>query len=293
VKLIKPSYEILAASGKSDILPYNYEYQSDKLIELAGRTCYKSESDITIDSSITFIDNIRKKKHLSVFEHSWELRHYDCNLPRYNFLNYMEIGAGTLVAGNNRAFDESEIIPNHISPDKYMINEIYKQKRWNMLSASVKLIVNRGVTHEQVRHRSVSYSQESTRYCNYSKDKFGGHITYIIPPWTQFQPWEGDLYDIPPAEVNTDINHQIWFKNLLHTEQEYFELLKNGWKPQQARDILPNALKAEIVVTCNLQEWIHIFNLRALGTTGTPHPQMSEIMIPLYEDFKKLFPEVF
>jgi thymidylate synthase (FAD) len=293
MRLIKPSYEILAASDKADILPYNYEFQPNKLIELAGRTCYKSEEDITSESSIEFIDKIKKRKHLSVFEHSWELRYYKCPVPYYNFLNYMQLKSGILVAGNNRAFEESGIIYNYLLPVQYVIDEIYKQKRWDMLSASVKLIANRGVTHELVRHRPVSYSQESTRYCNYSKDKFGGHITYIIPPWTKFKPWEGNLYNISPEETFTDKYHQIWFKNLLHLERDYFELLKNGWSPQQARDILPNALKTEIIVTCNLQEWIHIFNLRALGTTGTPHPQMSEIMLPLYEDFKKLFPEVF
>ncbi|MFA5153976.1 MAG: FAD-dependent thymidylate synthase [Clostridia bacterium] len=295
MRLIKPSYQILAASGKADILPYNYEFQPNKLIELAGRTCYKSEGDITLESSIEFIDKIKKRKHLSVLEHSWELRYYKYPVPRYKFLNYMQFEFGTLVAGNNRAFNEANIKDEKIQlkPSQNMIEDIYTYHRWDMLSASAKLIINRGISHEIIRHRPVSYSQESTRYCNYSKNKFSGHVTYIIPPWTKFEPWKGDLYNIPPEEVRTDIDHQIWFKNLLRAERDYFELLKNGWTPQQARDILPNALKTEIVITCSLQEWIYIFNLRALGTTGTPHPQMGEIMLPLYENFKNLFPEAF
>jgi len=159
-----------------------------------------------------------------------------------------------------------------------------------MLAASVKFICDRGVSHELVRHRPVSYSQESTRYCNYSKDKFSNHVTFIIPPWCDIHEGEYNTnqYNICKGTVN-----KYWFRHMLESEFNYKLLLDKGWSPQQARSVLPNSLKTEIIVSTNLKEWIHIFNLRALGTTGAPHPQMLEIMQPLYDEFRNLFPEIF
>jgi len=167
---------------------------------------------------------------------------------------------------------------------------IYKYKRWDMLAASVKFIIDRGTSHELVRHRPVSYNQESTRYCNYSKDKFNNQITFIIPPWCDID--EGEYNDTKSYNEYKETN-ECWLKHMFETEVNYKILLDKGWSPQQARSILPNSLKTEIIVTTNLQEWIHIFNLRALGITGAPHPQMLEVMQPLYSEFRNLFPEVF
>jgi len=290
MRLIRPSYKILAGSGKSDILPYNYE-SSEKLIELAGRICYKSEENITDNSANEFLDKIKKRKHLSVFEHSWKYKFYKHNVPFYKYLHYLETPQGTLVAGNFRAFEEWNY--NHqMNCDEsfkdYQI--IYKYKRWDMLAASVKFIIDRGTSHELVRHRPVSYNQESTRYCNYSKDKFNNQITFIIPPWCDID--EGEYNDTKSYNEYKETN-ECWLKHMFETEVNYKILLDKGWSPQQARSILPNSLKTEIIVTTNLQEWIHIFNLRALGITGAPHPQMLEVMQPLYSEFRNLFPEVF
>lgn len=144
-------------------------------------------------------------------------------------------------------------------------------------SVSVKMIVDRGVSHEIVRHRIASYAQESTRYCNYSQGKFGNEITVIKPLF----------FDEGTPE------YIIWEESCMQAEKAYNELIEMGCSPQEARSVLPNSLKTEIVVTMNLREWIHFFNLRALGTTGAPHPQMKEIAMMVLEEFSNQLPEIF
>lgn len=147
-------------------------------------------------------------------------------------------------------------------------------------SISVRIICDRGVTHEIVRHRLASYSQESTRYCNYSKDKFDNQITFIIPCW-----FEGNhLQDYNrPSE-------QTWLNSMRKAELDYEKLIKFGWSPQQARSVLPNSLKTEIVMTCNTREWRHFFKLR---TSTKAHPQMREIACPMLDEFKQKIPVIF
>ena len=142
---------------------------------------------------------------------------------------------------------------------------------------SVKFIVDRGVSHELVRHRMASYAQESTRYCNYSKDKFGNEITVIKPCF---------------LDEDTE-NYRIWKSSCEAAEKAYFAMLDNDATPQEARSVLPNSLKTEICMTANLREWRHFFKLRALGITGKPHPQMLEVTVPLLAEFKALIPVVF
>lgn len=144
-------------------------------------------------------------------------------------------------------------------------------------SVSVKMIVDRGVSHEIVRHRIASYAQESTRYCNYSQGKFGNEITVIKPLF----------FDEGTPE------YIIWEESCMQAEKAYNELIEMGRSPQEARSVLPNSLKTEIAVTMNLREWIHFFNLRALGTTGAPHPQMKEIAMMVLEEFSNQLPEIF
>ncbi len=144
-------------------------------------------------------------------------------------------------------------------------------------SVSVKMTVDRGVSHEIVRHRVASYAQESTRYCNYNQGKFGNEITVIEPMF---------------FEKGTP-EYIIWEESCLQAEKAYNELIQMGRSPQEARSVLPNSLKTEIVVTMNLREWIHFFNLRALGTTGAPHPQMKEIALMVLAEFSNQLPEIF
>jgi len=139
---------------------------------------------------------------------------------------------------------------------------------------TVLIICDRGISHEIVRHRIASYSQESTRYCNYSDEKFGSELTFILPYF-----WESN---------ETLLN--IWKAQMQSIEAAYFEMLKQGASPQEARSILPNSLKTEIVVTMNIREWRHFFRLRAASKA---HPQMREIAVPLLEKFKGLMPVFF
>lgn len=142
---------------------------------------------------------------------------------------------------------------------------------------SLRFICDRGVSHELVRHRIASYSQESTRYCNYSNGKFGGEITVIKPIFFE----EGTQ------------EYAIWEGMMKDAEMTYMDLLEMGRTPQEARSVLPNSLKTEIVVTMNMREWRHFIKLRYLGTTGSPHPQMKEVAKMAFDLLYRDFPDFF
>ncbi len=139
---------------------------------------------------------------------------------------------------------------------------------------SVKIICDRGVTHEIVRHRIASYSQESTRYCNYTKDKFGNELTFIKPLFWD----EGDTC------------YTLWKEQMASIEKGYFALIEAGATPEEARSILPNSLKTEIVVTMNMREWRHFLRLRG---SKAAHPQIREIVRLLLPKFRELLPDLF
>lgn len=193
MKIIKASYE--ARYNSADIVRIKRD------IETAARTCYKSEENISIDSSNILIGKLINLGHEAMLEHG---------------------------------------------------------------SISVKFITDRAIANEIVRHRLFSYAQESTRYCNYSKSKFSNEITVINP----YNNTDTDLYN-------------IWEQACLNSERAYFELLKQGEKPELARNILPLSLKTEIVVTGNIREWRHFFKLRC---DKKAHPQMRELVFPLLSD---------
>jgi len=228
--LIRPSFEILTQIDRVAIL---------KRIELAGRTCYKSEGRITEDSAPSFVKGIIESGHESVIEHA---------------------------------------------------------------SISVKFIVDRGVSHELVRHRIASYSQESTRFCDYIGSHmattitgcstygiiFGGHVCFVIPSWVRTELPEKMEDDAFSPDWEPSVGK--WLSAMRTAEIAYQDLRGMRWTPQQARSVLPNSLKTEIVTTMNLREWRHVLRLR---TSKRAHPQMREVMIPLLEELKKVLPEVF
>lgn len=139
---------------------------------------------------------------------------------------------------------------------------------------TVRIVCDRGISHELVRHRIASYSQESTRFCNYSRNKFGKEIAFILPFF-----WENDSE-----------RFNIWKNVMRSCEKAYFDLIESGALPEEARSVLPNSLKTEIIVSMNLREWRHFFKLR---TCINAHPQMREISIPLLNKLKKTIPVVF
>jgi len=289
MKIINPSFEIL------NITPAN----PLELLELAGRVCYKSEDKISEGTALPFVKKILEGHHESVIEHA---------------------------------------------------------------SMTIKFVCDRGVTHELVRHRLCAFSQESTRYCNYNKDKFGNEITVIEPYFWVDEAWvqslkmlskrSNSMKDYQTSEIisilvsaqtilsksNKDVCNElmidrstlcnwlnfncfpnahscmlirnwvetnisslleatskerlynVWHAACQRAEISYFALLQMGASPQQARTVLPNSLKTEIVVTANLREWRHVFKLR---TSKAAHPQMRELMLMTLEEVKKRIPLIF
>ena len=202
MKVIEPHIDILHMADGESIL---------KHLELAARTCYKSEDKIKNGSAVSLLKGLIKSGHHSILEH---------------------------------------------------------------ISITVRIVCDRGITHEIVRHRLCSFSQESTRYANYAKEKFGSEITVIRPFF-----WEPDSEE-----------YRQWAAAIQATEKAYLNLIEKGASAQQARSVLPNSLKTEIIVTANIREWRHIFNLRC---DRASHPQIRQIMLPLLNTFNERIPVLF
>ena len=202
------------------------------------------------------------------------------------------------VAGRNCYKSEDKITLN--SAEKF-VKMLLKRGHEAMIEhamASYRVICDRGVSHEIVRHRLFSYAQESTRYCNYK-----GGVTFIIPPWVKGD-WSIGEFNIEwinrigkctnhtPMNylAGEDVGSFRWFCNMAIAERNYCNLLKDGWTPQQARSVLPNSLKTEIVITGNLREWRHFFKLRC---DKAAHPQMREVANMILADIQKRIPIIF
>ncbi|MDR0718126.1 MAG: FAD-dependent thymidylate synthase [Treponema sp.] len=205
MKIVEQSHMILYPCTEDD---WETEY---KLIELAGRTAYKSENKISAESHIAFIKGIVSRNHLAVIEF------------------------GNIV---------------------------------------VHFVTDRGITHELVRYRLCSFVQESTRYCNYGSGKFGNEVAFVMP---------SGLDDL--------LRKGEWIQSCRDSEDQYLKLLEIGCTPQQARAVLPNCTKTEIVVKANFREWRHVFELRAVSKDA--HPDMRLLMIPLYEEVRAICPQIF
>lgn len=171
---------------------------------------------------------------------------------------------------------KSESNISDVSAEKFIRN-ILKRGHESVIehiSLTFKIVCDRGVTHEIVRHRLASYSQESTRYCNYSQEKFGNELTFIKPCF-----WDED-----------DESYKIWETSMKQIEIQYFSLINSGATPQEARSVLPNSLKTEIYVTMNLREWRHFLKLR---TSKAAHPQMREVALKIYNILMEKLPVIF
>ena len=289
MNLIKPSFEILEqASGMEGLY---------KQIELAGRTCYKSENYITEDSAKEFVDRMIKLGHGAMLEHGTVYLKYESELVRgiqecdslfykyktnkYSVYNTSRIEKrNKTIIGGYVTTNLRVIVENDWMDDLQYICELteYHEKR-----ITVKFVCDRGVSHEYVRHRVFSFAQESTRYCNYSKDKFGNELTFVFPIWMDEELLKsyGEYHTIDRSHTA----ESIFIAGLNNAEKDYLALINLGWKPQEARAILPNALKTELVMTGFVSDWKHFFDLRC---PGSAHPQARELAIPLYEKFKEL-----
>jgi len=205
--------------------------------------------------------------------------------PSYEILtktNGMDI-LGRIEAAGRTCYKSEEKITS-ISAIQF-VERIIKSKHHSQIeheSISVRFIIDRGVSHELVRHRLCAFSQESTRYCDYA----GGHITFVVPPWVE----QGQPEEFMTTRIKGFGPVIEWKNGLLDTEYRYKALRNFGWTPQQARAVLPNSLKTEIIVTANLREWRHIFKLRCARAA---HPQMREIMQPLLAEMQDRIPVIF
>ena len=173
---------------------------------------------------------------------------------------------------------EDRITP--VSAEKF-IKGVIKSGHESVLEhekITVKVTCDRGVSHEIVRHRLASYSQESTRYCNYSNEKFGSELTFINPCF-----WDND-------GNHSKTLYTIWAQEMQHIEDAYNEMIQCGAKPEEARSILPNSLKTEIVMTMNIREWRHFFKMRL---SSRAHPQMREVAKMIYKEFTDRIPVLF
>lgn len=283
MKLIKPSFEIWEQpSGLEGVY---------KQIERVGRVCYKSEDKITEDSAKPFVDRMIKSGHGAMLEHGtvYLAMPMETILPieangwgKYTKNPYSKGFRVCEVDGQRRVAVTTNLrvlVENNWLDDlKYICEPTeYHERR-----VTVHFVCDRGVSHEFVRHRVMSFAQESTRYCNYSKDKFDNQVTFVIPSWCNSL-IEGSEQKYSPFEINGD--EVVFMDALQNAQNSYLSLLKLGWKPQEARAALPNSLKTELVVTGFTSDWNHFFDLRARGTTGAPHPQAKELAEPLMKEF--------
>lgn len=280
MRLIKSSYEIWQQpSGLEGVY---------KQIERVGRVCYKSEDKITEDSAKPFVDRMIKSGHGAMLEHGTVYLYTDYRYPNFGkmidrYTNNKYSKCNYFPTFPNRAYISSNLrvlVENDWLDDlKYLCEPTkFHEKR-----ICVKFICDRGILAEFTRHRTFSFSAESTRYCNYSKDKFDNELTFIQPCWLDDERLK--LYGPYHTVIRDKSPESIFIANLNNAERDYLDLIRLGWKPQEARAVLPNSLKTELVMTGFVSDWKHFFDLRAIGTTGQPHPQAKELALPLLNEF--------
>lgn len=288
MKLIKPSFEIREQpSGLEGVY---------KQIEGAGRVCYKSEDKITEDSAKPFVDRMIKSGHGAMLEHGtvylkvFNVIENSELIDKYKSNKYSVVKEGTevynchgdILYGSCKCITTNYrvLVENGWLDD---LKYICKPTEFHEKRITVHFVCDRGVSHEFVRHRVMSFAQESTRYCNYSKDKFGDELTFIQPCWLDDERLK--LYGPYHTVIRDKSLESIFIASLNNAEKDYIDLIDLGWKPQEARAVLPNSLKTELVVTGFTSDWNHFFDLRARGTTGAPHPQAKELVEPLMKEF--------
>lgn len=307
MRLIESSYEIIPqASGLEGIY---------KMIELAARNCYKSESFIKEGSAERMINALIQRGHGSPLEHGTVylfIPNSDNSIASYH----------TVLKYKDNKYSKVKIRNEHFLLDKngYYITTNYRvlvennwlddlkylcePTEWHEKRHTVRFICSRSIANEVVRHRTLSFCQESQRYVNYSLDKFGNEITYILPQWAidrtnnvaeTYNPLTGYrrdyLMDMPILEAVTQ--HMVcedraisnWIDSLKKAESDYFYLLSDecGLKPQEARGVLPNDCKTDIIVTGFASDWKHFFELRV---SPGAHPDIRALACPLEAEFK-------
>lgn len=267
MKLIKASFEIIEQQGG---LKGVYRH-----IEKAGRTCYKSEDKITEDSAEGFVNRMVKSGHGAMLEHGTIYLQMPTEFNKGPYEYYLSNPYSKVNIKDKVAYittNSRVIIENDWHADlKYMcIPTKYHEKR-----VTVKFITDQGILREFTRHRVFSFAVESTRYCNYSKDKFNNEVTFIEPLWlNDNRVINSEAYDNA---------YEVFCSACEEAEGYYFMLLENGFKPQDARNVLPLSTKCEMIMTGFVSDWKHFFFLR---DDNAAHPQARELASPLHQEFK-------
>ena len=285
----------LIKSEIEDITPTKYTLNDvKKQIELAGRICYKSEDKITDNSCEEFVQRMINMGHMSMLEHGTIYLTVPVNEDKNGIAYYFIINPySTVKFEDGNAYITTNyrvIIENKWEKCLKYMSEPTKN---HVKRITYKFICDRGVSHEIVRHRSMSFAQESTRYCNYNKDKFDNEITYIIPTKLedklnpgQYTYWDDDWCDLNDYKIMYPCNNDdvdVFLQQLNSDELSYSFLIDSGWKPQEARQVLPNALKTEIIVTGFEHDWEAFIRLRSAKNA---HPDIQKLANLIKEDIK-------
>lgn len=273
MRLINPSVNLIKQNpGLSGI------YQ---IIEKIGRVCYKSEDKITEDSAKPFVERMIKSQHLAMLEHGTVYLAATCDSEDLIFWKVANSPYSKVVC-NDRAnmlyvttnlrviaeLNAWEVI------DKYLCEPTETHAK----RICLKFITSIGVSREFNRHRTASVAEQSTRYCNYSKEKFGGEVTFAIPSWANIKERSYTISQFNDETYYADYIPEFSLINsYLGAEQYYLELIEEGWKPQQAREVLPLSTATEVVYTAFEDDWKHFFDLRYRGSTGAPHPNAQQV----------------
>lgn len=251
---------------------------AEKLVEIAGRTCYKSLDRITEGSAHKFVDRMISSNHTSTLEHAtiYLKFHYEGQGGDlvYQFVNKKNVAKfSNVVTSKDYIYITTNyrvIVQNHL--DKALQYMCAYEPGHHVQRITVRLITNLQILGEFTRHRTFSFNVESTRYCNYSKDKFDNDITFLRPKF--------GIYSKSSEAMKE------WESAMEKIEYKYMKLAKLGATAQECAQVLPKATKVEMVMTATLPEWEAFFDLRLRGTTGAPHPQAKEAAQLIYDQFK-------
>lgn len=287
MRLINPKVEILHQElGVEGIA---------KQIERVGRTCYKSEDKIAEGTAKTFVDRMIKSNHLAMCEHGTiyiGISDTAAVAPIYEgmVLFYEKNPYSKVIITTSGHIHTAFITTNLrvLAENNRMRDLKYHQEptRYHAKRVCMKFTTSIGVSREFNRHRAFSIAEQSTRYCNYTKDKFNDEVTFIIPSWLdiptgQYVYWDGDWCDIDKMKIQMDADQKNEANILLHflqdAEDSYKILINKGWKPQQAREVLPLSTATEVVYTGFLDDWKHFFDLRYREITGAAHPNARQV----------------
>ena len=272
-------------------------------VERCGRVCYKSENHQTADSARPFVERMMASKHTAMLEHATiylTLDEHDNRVAFYRqnrFTHVNMVNGKAYVTTNLRVLVENDRMDD--------LKELCEPTAHHERRVTVHFTTQVAITREFNRHRVNSMAEQSTRYCNYSKEKFGAEITINLPQWVKDLPDGAWTSTIKEGTVSLDDDAFLaltkkvvageadaadnWLFANLAAERAYLNLTALGRKPQEARVVLPLDTNTELVHTAFLSDWKHFFDLRALGTTGAPHPDAKAVALPLYEEMKKRY----